>query len=491
MTMAPRQIPSSHPREMPPAAGWKRWFVRYPGAIILTGVAFLIWFLWPVVRQDPFSVFIAAVIVSARVLGFGPAVLCTLSSVVALDYFVLPPHYDLTLSSGDLDRMVMFVMVSLLTAGLARQRSRAEGRASEADQRMAAIVRSSRDAILSTTLDGSITSWNPGAEELYGYTSEEAVGHHISFISAPEQRAEITGVLLHVQRGEPVVGERAEHLRKDGSRIIVLLSFSPLRGAHGTVTGCSAIIRDITTQTRAEEALRKNEKLAAAGRLAATVAHEINNPLEAITNLLYLARQDTGRRDEYLTMAEDEVQRVASIAEQTLGFVRETSSVDLDVGKLLDQVLKLYSRKLDSKHIHVEKEYQSDVRIRGFAGELRQLFANLVINAVDASAENGRLRLRISHYRNWGNSHGGVRVTIADTGSGIGPGHLRHIFEPFYTTKKDIGTGLGLWLSHGIVQKHGGSIRVRTRSLPGRSGTVFTVFLPQMPVETATGEPGH
>ncbi len=457
------------------------WRVRYPAALVLTAVALAIWFLWPVVRQDPFSVFIAAVVLSARVFGFGPAVLCTLSSAIALDYFVMPPHASFALSAGDADRMAIFVVVSLLTAGLARQRSRAETRAGEADQRMAAIVQSSHDAILSTTLEGVVSSWNPGAEELYGYSSEEAIGHHISFICPPAQRAEMNGVLVRLQRGESVVGEVSEHVRKDGSRIIVLLSFAALRSPRGMLSGLSAIIRDVTTQTRAEEALRKSEKLAAAGRLAATVAHEINNPLEAITNLLYLARNDSRRSADYLSMAEEEVQRIAAIAQQTLGFVRESPSADLlDVGQILDQVLRLYARKLESKHIRIIREYEEKLMIHGFGGELRQLFSNLVINAVDAASENGNLRLRVSRSRQWGSpEYSGVRITIADDGSGISPAHLPHIFEPFYTTKKDIGTGLGLWLSHGIVQKHGGAIRVRTRNLPGKSGTVFTVFLPQ------------
>ena len=189
---------------------------------------------------------------------------------------------------------------------------------------------------------------------------------------------------------------------------------------------------------------------------------------------------DHSRQDEYLAQAEKELQRVAAIAQQTLGFVRESPAAPLSIAETFDQVLQLYGRKLEEKHIETEKEYDAEVEIRGFAGELRQLFSNLILNAIDAMDDHGKLRLRVARTHLWSNGlQPGVRVTVADNGSGISPADMLHIFEPFYTTKKDIGTGLGLWLAHGIVQKHGGSIRVRSRTTPGNSGTVFSIFLPE------------
>ncbi len=181
-------------------------------------------------------------------------------------------------------------------------------------------------------------------------------------------------------------------------------------------------------------------------------------------------------------MAEKEVHRVAEIAQQMLGSVRESASLTpLNVSAALDEVLQLYRRKLDDRHIRIEKNYDADVEIHGFAGELRQLFSNLIINAVDAMADGGRLTLHVTPGHEWADrQRPGVRVTIADNGNGIPHSDMARIFEPFYTTKGDAGTGLGLWLSHGIVQKHGGSIRVRSRTIAGSSGTVFSVFLPQM-----------
>ena len=457
----------------------RHWAVRFAGGLVATAIALGIWFLWPVMHEDPFAIFIAAVIVTARFFGFGPALLCTGSSVAALAYFVFPPA-GLEVSSKDSERLLVFVLVSILTAGLARQRSQAETRAGEMRQRMAAIVESSEDAILSTTPEGIITSWNRGAETLYGYADDEAIGRHISFVAPPERTHEITRNTTRLKRGEYIEGYQTERLRKDGARISVLLSISPLRNSGGAIVGSSAIARDITAQRRAEEALRRNEKLATAGRLAATIAHEINNPLEAVTNLLYLARHDGDHQDEYLAQAEKELQRVAAIAQQTLGFVRESPAAPLSIAETFDQVLQLYGRKLDEKHIQTEKEYEAKVEIRGFAGELRQLFSNLILNAVDAMGDHGRLRLRVARTHQRSNGlQPGVRVTVADNGSGISSADMPHIFEPFYTTKKDLGTGLGLWLAHGIVQKHGGSIRVRSRTEPGNSGTVFSVFLPE------------
>jgi PAS domain S-box-containing protein len=457
----------------------RHWLVRFAGALLVTAIALGIWLLWPVMHEDPFAIFIAAVIVTARFFGFGPALLCTASSTAVLAYFVFPP-VGFEVGPRDSERLVVFVLVSILTAGLARQRSRAETRAGEMRQRMAAIVESSEDAILSTTHEGIITSWNRGAETLYGYPADEAIGRHISFVAPPERSHEIARNTARLMQGEHIDGYQTERLRKDGTRISVLLSISPLRNSSGVIVGSSAIARDITAQRRAEEALRRNEKLATAGRLAATIAHEINNPLEAVTNLLYLARHDGGRQDEYLVQAEKELQRVAAIAQQTLGFVRESPAAPLNIAETFDQVLQLYGRKLDEKHIQTEKEYEAKVEVHGFAGELRQLFSNLILNAVDAMGDHGKLRLRVTRTHLWSNGlQPGVRVTVADNGSGINAADMPHIFEPFYTTKKDLGTGLGLWLVHGIVQKHGGSIRVRSRTEPGNSGTVFSVFLPE------------
>jgi two-component system CheB/CheR fusion protein len=461
---------------------WLLWTLRYTVALTATGIALGIWFLWPIMRLDPFVIFLAAVIVSARFAGFGPALLCTAASGLAIDYFIFEPRFSFALSANDYGRLLVFIAVSILAASLARQRSRAQTRAEQTQRQMAAMVECSDDAILTGDVNGIITSWNPGAERLYGYSAAEAIGMPVDVLGPPERPDEVPGITKKVMRGEAIHQHASERIRKDGTRITVDISLSPIRNEHGEVIGASSIAHDISAQRRSEEALRRNEKLATAGRLAAAVAHEINNPLDAVINLMYLARHRAANQDQYLEMAEKEVLRVAAIAQQMLGFVRESSSPSpLNVAATLDDVLQLYLHQLNDKHIQVEKRYDEAVEIRGFAGELRQLFSNLILNAMDALDEGGQLTLRVARGRDWSSESGGVtgaRVTIADNGSGIQQTDLARIFEPFYSTKGDSGTGLGLWLSHGIVQKHEGTIRVRSRAASGSSGTVFSIFLP-------------
>lgn len=240
---------------------------------------------------------------------------------------------------------------------------------------------------------------------------------------------------------------------------------------------------DITSNKLAEDALRKSEKLAAAGRLAATIAHEINNPLEAVTNLLYLLRLNDQWDDQarsYVSQAEHELARIAHVARQTLGFYRDTTSPRLmDLAKIVEEALFLYWPRIQAKSIRLSREYDETVQVTGLAGEIRQVISNLVANAIDALPVEGSLRIRVHHGKELTNSNRpGGRIVIADSGSGITPEHRKKLFEPFYTTKQDVGTGLGLWVSREIVRKHGGSITLRSSVIPGHSGTVFSIFLP-------------
>lgn len=456
------------------------WPFRYGGALASVVAGVSVWGLSPFMHHEPFAIFVLAVVFTARFLGFGPAVVATAGSVLAIDFFAVEPRFSLALGGPDLARLVIFVVISLLAASLARQRSQAEVRADQTMERMAAIVESSEDAIYSVTPDGILTSWNHGAEELYGYGADEVMGKSVLLTVPPELAHETRAHLDMLTAGQPIDSYQTERRRKDGSSVQILLSISPLRNRKGKVVGASAIARDITAKVRTEEALRRNEKLVTAGRLTAAIAHEINNPLEALTNLLYLARNDPSRASQHLAMAEDEVQRIADIAQQTLGFVREVSDArPLNVTSTLEEVLQLYAPKLSAKRILTTREFDQRCEIWGFSGELRQLFSNLIMNASEAVAEGGHLRLRVCCSREWTPDHReGVRVVVADNGTGISRRDLARVFEPFYTTKGERGTGLGLWLSEGIVRKHQGLIRVRSCTRPGQSGTVFSVFLP-------------
>jgi PAS domain S-box-containing protein len=467
----------------------KRWIARnrhstpaqYIGAALAVWVALSLWTFSSILHRHPFVLLLAAVLFTARFLGFGPAIFCSLVSTAAMDFFIVPPYFSFgVLKSADLERLAAFLAISMFGASMARQKTLAEWRADRTTREMAAIVEHSCDAIFSTGAEGEITSWNRAAERLYGYTAQEAVGLPVERLAPPERLEEVTRNTELLRTGAHVDAYPTERMRKDGARWPVLLSISPLRNKRGEIVGASVIAHDISVQRRSEEAVRRNEKLATAGRLAASIAHEINNPLEAVLNLLYLARNDSGHAEEYLTQAEQEVGRVARLAQQTLGFVRDANSpAVMNPVSIMDEVLQLYSRKLDGRRIQVVRRYRTDPQITGYSGELRQLLANLLVNAVEAMAEGGTLHVRVTTGREWSSGRGGIRITMSDNGAGIPNASMRKIFEPFYTTKKDIGTGLGLWVSRGIVEKHGGTIRVRSRSNGSARGTTFLIFLPQ------------
>jgi PAS domain S-box-containing protein len=352
----------------------------------------------------------------------------------------------------------------------------------EAALRLAAIVESSDDAIASKDLNGFVTSWNRSAEKLFGYKAEEIVGKHITLIIPPELHHDEDMILSKVRRGEKIDHFETIRLHKNGERVEVSLTISPIKDDDGHVIGAAKIVRNITETNKIERALRVTEKLAAAGRMAATVAHEINNPLEAVTNLVYLAKRDLSNHDRvagYLELASRELDRVAHITRQTLGFYRDTSSpVRFNVAEMLDDLLLLYEKRFESRGIKLQKQYGNDLEITALAGEIRQAFSNVITNAIDAMPEGGTLALRATKSLDWSNSqHHGVRITFLDTGTGIEVKHRKNIFQPFFTTKIDVGTGLGLWITRGILEKHRGSIRMKSRTGHGH-GTAFSIFLP-------------
>ncbi len=253
-----------------------------------------------------------------------------------------------------------------------------------------------------------------------------------------------------------------------------------------TITGMVGTVQDVTARKLQESALRQSEKLAATGRLAATIAHEINNPLEAVTNLIYLSRTDPAVPPPVqllLETADTELARVAQIAQQTLGFYRDTTRPsEIDVNELLHGVVDLFARKMVSRKITCTLDLEPGLCIYGLQGEIRQIFSNLIVNAIDsftfaATIKPGRIHVRGRHLRGPRN---GISILISDEGSGIPLSVRQRIFSPFFTTKLSVGTGLGLWVTRGFVEKHGGSIRFRTRT-GDASGTIFRVFLPVNP----------
>ena len=251
------------------------------------------------------------------------------------------------------------------------------------------------------------------------------------------------------------------------------------RDTSGKSTRVAGLVIDVTDSRLAEQTLRRTEKLAAAGRLAATVAHEVNNPLEALVNLVYLAQRVDGLPEEaaaHLRIADEELGRIAHIVTQTLGFYRETASPrSTALSELVSSVLGLYRSRAASRAVQLVDETArgAGLKVMVNAGEIKQVVANLVSNAIDATPEGGSVTLSL------GESAGQVEVVVSDTGSGISKESRKRLFEPFFTTKLDVGTGLGLWVSKGIIEKHGGSIVVDDASEDG-IGTIMRIVLPQV-----------
>ncbi len=266
-------------------------------------------------------------------------------------------------------------------------------------------------------------------------------------------------------------------LSSDSQLKHLLLSASPIRSAS-TIIGCVFTITDVTDMKRAQAAVLRSEKLASVGRMASTIAHEINNPLEIIGQSIYLAITDpviSAEAKSYLELAAVELERVALITKQTLAFHRDNSTAkQIDLCELTDSVLRFFTPRLIARNITVKKRYSDLAFIHAFSGEIRQVISNLLSNSMDAVPNEGSIFLRISGVGN--SAHGrSIRLLIADTGSGIPQSSLKTIFEPFFTTKEVVGTGLGLWVTKQIVEKHGARIQVRSK--PGL-GTVFAIDFP-------------
>jgi PAS domain S-box-containing protein len=338
------------------------------------------------------------------------------------------------------------------------------------------------EAIIVRDMNGVLLFWNSGAEALYGWRREEVVGkpiHEVLQTRFPKGLSDVDNSLAQTgkwngnltqftREGQEVTVACRKALKADGNAIL-------------------EINRDITAQLKAEDALRKTERLAAMGRVAGIIAHEINNPLEAITSAFYLLRDHPSLDEEarYLAkLGEEELLRVAHITRQTLGFYRESKHpVEVSISALLDEILELQSRRMEFNNISLSKHYRSKGTIWGFPVELKQVFLNLIGNAVQAMPDGGTLRLHVFESQWQSHRRPEVCVSICDTGTGIDPEDAKHLFEPFFTTKSTKGTGLGLWISKGIIQKYGGAIRFRSSSLTGRNITCFQVRLPDADVQ--------
>ena len=326
-------------------------------------------------------------------------------------------------------------------------------------------------------VNGRMT-WSDEFRELHGLShnaaSTEGAGPGLIH---PDDRDRVLREMQEAfEQGGEFVSVEHRAVRVDGSVFWIHSRGRIERDADGRASGVVGIAMDITERRQSEEALRKTEKLAAAGRLAATVAHEINNPLESIVNLIYLSRNAEGLPENvaaYLKTVDEELMRIAQIVRQTLGFYRESVGPrKSDVGKIVGETVDVYRSRIASRDMKCEMELEKGLFAYVVPGELKQVVANLVSNAVDATDSGGRLRVTV---RRAGDK---AEIAVADTGCGIDIEHLPHVFEPFFTTKSDVGTGLGLWVTKGIVEKQGGTILIGSSTDENDHGTTITIALP-------------
>jgi PAS domain S-box-containing protein len=344
------------------------------------------------------------------------------------------------------------------------------------------------DAVIATDKDGAVIFVNPIATQLTGTSFLQAKDKPIQeifpiFHEYTHQVSE-NPVKKVLEQGR-IVG-LANHTalqHRDGTLTPIEDSAAPIRNDKGEIVGVVLVFRDATYHRKSQEVLRKAEKLAAAARLAATVAHEINNPLEAVGNLIYLAKaapEMPPEATEQLTLAEQELARVSHLTRQTLGFYREsTAAVSVEVPALIESVLALYSNKFNSKNITVVREFGECPPIYVVRGEMNQVVANLISNAADAVGNNGTITIRLACRED---SDGPVvHMVVEDDGPGITEENAKRIFEPFFTTKKDVGTGLGLWVVKEIVERHGGAVELRSHTDHTARGAAFMVMLPCNP----------
>ena len=371
---------------------------------------------------------------------------------------------------------VMLGMASEITA---------QKQAEEVRSQFRAVLGSLIEGVCYTDTSGAIQYLNPAAEKMLGYTSDEVRGKllHDLLHVACDSRAGSCCLRNAIVAGHPCCVQEERLTTKSGSQLIAEYTAAPVT-SDGSTLGAVMMFRDISERKRAEEAVRASEKMAATGRIAATISHELRNPLDSIMQLLYLVRQSDKLGDserQQLDLIDQELRRMTEVAQQTLAMHRQPASmVPVNLAKLIDGILLLYGKKIRSHKIEIQRRYDWQGEIPGYPAELRQVFGNLIVNAVDAMPSGGRLVLHIRHHREpVASGREGVLVSLLDSGMGIAVDVRKHLFEPFFTTKGEKGSGVGLWISGGIIQRHHGTIRVHSDSRPRRSYTCFQIFLPE------------
>ena len=380
------------------------------------------------------------------------------------------------------------VIGCVLTMTDITDRKHAEETLRESEARFRSVLDTSRDVIYRVNVQtGHYEYISPSAEAVVGFSPAELMamdGEAGLAMIHPDDLPAMRAAMTRLEdTGEADLEYRQR--TKNGEYRWMSNRMSLIKDSAGRPLYRNGNIRDITERKMAEEALFRSEKLASVGRVAAAIAHEINNPLGAVTNLLFIAKEteklpESVRR--HLEMADAELRRVAHITRQSLGFYREsTAPAPTPVSAVLESAVDLMKSRIEGKHARIEKERDDSAEVVAVAGELRQVFSNLLANSLDAIDEQGTIRLRVSTGTAGKDGQRYVRITVADNGKGIGADSRQHLFEPFFTTKGTVGTGLGLWVSKQIIDKHCGAIRMRTSTAGKYRGTTFSILLPMEP----------
>jgi PAS domain S-box-containing protein len=366
----------------------------------------------------------------------------------------------------------------------------------ESRQWLQTTLESVGDALIACNHQRRVELMNPVAQHLTGWTLEDAKGRRLETVFRTideETREEVKNLGSWADPKDPAATNHSLLLSKDGTEYLIDQSAAPIRDAKGEVAGVVLVFRDVTDLRRRDEALMAHEKLAVAGRLSASIAHEIHNPLDSVANLHYLMANETDAvlLQRYLAMAQQELNRTLQISRAMLGLYREPKApVEVDLRELLESVLLLLDRQLKDQSIAIDRRLGDGVSVQGFPGELRQVFTNLITNAGEASGRGGRVQVLVESSFP-ADSRPGALVTITDSGPGVEEAHQAKLFKPFFTTKGEQGTGLGLWVSRGIVEKHGGIIELTNSTDPIFPGAAVRVYLPALGPAAAMAGAGN
>lgn len=353
---------------------------------------------------------------------------------------------------------------------------------------LAAIVDSSDDVIVSKDLNGIIRSWNPAATRIFGYSPDEMIGMSILKLIPEDLHSDETTILENIRAGRRVEHFETVRRTKSGQLLDVSLTVSPIKDEHGRVIGASKILRDISARKRLERSLLQAEKIAATGRMAATIAHEINNPLEAVMNLVYLLRPMIAdpAAISYFQSLETELGRVSHIAKQTLGYYRENAAASsASIGEIVLHAIAIYEPRCIAAGIEIEKAINSSRKIVLRRGEMMQVISNLMMNSIYAMQTGGILSISVEDAAD---SPDGIVLTIQDNGVGIAEADLPRVFEAFFTTRSTVGTGIGLFVAKQFIEGHGGQIELESRQGGENHGTTVSIFLPVSTTYASAGD---